>query len=227
MQLPLNALRMFDAAARHLNLTRAADELCVTQAAVSQHIRNLEERLGKPLFRRLPRGLEQIVQRAHRRCLGHDQHVGERDHVRQRHEVLGPVGQLLVGRVVDGVGARVAHQHRIAVRLRACHLAGTDGAARARLVVHDDGLPQPLAQLERQQPRGNVGGAPGRARHDQGDGPRGPGIGCNGCRGAQPGGSGQREAFEHGVSSPRVCWARALLSEDSSEWHRPGESSRH
>ena len=57
MQLPLNALRMFDAAARHLNRTRAADELCVTQAAVSQHIRNLEERLGKPLFRRLPRGL--------------------------------------------------------------------------------------------------------------------------------------------------------------------------
>ena len=57
MQLPLNALRMFDAAARHLNLTRAADELCVTQAAVSQHIRNLEERLGTPLFRRLPRGL--------------------------------------------------------------------------------------------------------------------------------------------------------------------------
>lgn len=57
MQLPLNALRMFDAAARHLNFTRAADELCVTQAAVSQHIRKLEERLGKPLFRRLPRGL--------------------------------------------------------------------------------------------------------------------------------------------------------------------------
>ncbi|MEQ6433997.1 LysR family transcriptional regulator [Comamonas sp. w2-DMI] len=57
MQLPLNALRMFDAAARHLNLTRAAQELHVTQAAVSQHIRNLEERLGKPLFRRLPRGL--------------------------------------------------------------------------------------------------------------------------------------------------------------------------
>ena len=57
MQLPLNALRMFDAAARHLSLTRAAQELHVTQAAVSQHIRNLDERLGKPLFRRLPRGL--------------------------------------------------------------------------------------------------------------------------------------------------------------------------
>jgi len=57
MHLPLNALRAFEASARHLNLTRAAAELHVTQTAVSQHIRNLEERLGKPLFRRLPRGL--------------------------------------------------------------------------------------------------------------------------------------------------------------------------
>lgn len=57
MHLPLNALRAFEAAARHLNLTRAAEELHVTQTAVSQHIRNLEERVGKPLFRRLPRGL--------------------------------------------------------------------------------------------------------------------------------------------------------------------------
>ncbi len=57
MHLPLNALRAFEASARHLNLTRAAAELHVTQTAVSQHIRNLEVRLGKPLFRRLPRGL--------------------------------------------------------------------------------------------------------------------------------------------------------------------------
>ncbi|CAM3599132.1 LysR family transcriptional regulator [Paracidovorax anthurii] len=57
MHLPLNALRAFEVSARHLNLTRAAEELHVTQTAVSQHIRNLEERLGKPLFRRLPRGL--------------------------------------------------------------------------------------------------------------------------------------------------------------------------
>ena len=57
MHLPLNALRAFEASARHLNLTRAAQELHVTQTAVSQHIRNLEDRLGKPLFRRLPRGL--------------------------------------------------------------------------------------------------------------------------------------------------------------------------
>lgn len=57
MHLPLNALRAFEASARHLNFTRAAEELNVTQTAVSQHIRKLEDRLGKPLFRRLPRGL--------------------------------------------------------------------------------------------------------------------------------------------------------------------------
>lgn len=56
-QLPLNALRAFEAAARHLNLTRAAIELCVTQAALSHQIRGLEERLGVTLFRRVPRGL--------------------------------------------------------------------------------------------------------------------------------------------------------------------------
>ncbi len=56
-RLPLNALRAFEVAARHLNVTRAALELCVTQAAVSHHIKLLEEQLGVPLFRRLPRGL--------------------------------------------------------------------------------------------------------------------------------------------------------------------------
>ncbi|HEY4370364.1 MAG TPA: LysR family transcriptional regulator [Burkholderiales bacterium] len=55
--LPLNALRAFEAAARHLSFTRAADELVVTQAAVSQQVRGLEETLGVALFRRVPRGL--------------------------------------------------------------------------------------------------------------------------------------------------------------------------
>ncbi len=55
--LPLNALRAFEAAARHLSITRAAMELCVSQAAVSHQIKGLEARLGAPLFRRLPRGL--------------------------------------------------------------------------------------------------------------------------------------------------------------------------
>ncbi|ATE65552.1 LysR family transcriptional regulator [Rhizorhabdus dicambivorans] len=56
-QLPLNALRAFEAAARHLNFTRAAIELCVSQGAVSHQVAQLERRLGAPLFRRLPRGL--------------------------------------------------------------------------------------------------------------------------------------------------------------------------
>ncbi|RJY08083.1 LysR family transcriptional regulator [Aurantiacibacter aquimixticola] len=56
--LPLNALRVFDAAARHLSFTRAADELAVTPAAVGQQIRALEDVLGVVLFRRTSRGLE-------------------------------------------------------------------------------------------------------------------------------------------------------------------------
>jgi LysR family transcriptional regulator of beta-lactamase len=57
MQLPLNAMRAFEASARHLSFTRAALELHVTQNAVSAQVKNLEARLGVPLFRRLPRGL--------------------------------------------------------------------------------------------------------------------------------------------------------------------------
>jgi LysR family transcriptional regulator, regulator of gene expression of beta-lactamase len=55
--LPLNALRAFEASARHLSFTKAGIELCVTQAAISHQVKGLEGRLGVPLFRRLPRGL--------------------------------------------------------------------------------------------------------------------------------------------------------------------------
>jgi LysR family transcriptional regulator of beta-lactamase len=55
--LPLNALRAFEAAARHSSFTNAAIELCVTPAALSHQVKRLEERIGLPLFRRLPRGL--------------------------------------------------------------------------------------------------------------------------------------------------------------------------
>ena len=54
---PLNSLRAFEAAARHASFARAADELAVTPAAISQQIRLLEAELGVTLFRRLPRGL--------------------------------------------------------------------------------------------------------------------------------------------------------------------------
>ncbi|QDO97462.1 transcriptional regulator GcvA [Ferrovibrio terrae] len=54
----LNALRAFVAAGRHLSFTRAADELHVTQGAVSRLVKQLEEDLGVSLFSRGPRGLE-------------------------------------------------------------------------------------------------------------------------------------------------------------------------
>jgi LysR family transcriptional regulator of beta-lactamase len=55
--LPLNALHAFEASARHLSFTNAGLELRVSQAAVSHHVKTLEDLLGVKLFRRLPRGL--------------------------------------------------------------------------------------------------------------------------------------------------------------------------
>jgi len=55
---PLTALRVFEAAARHLSLKKAAEELNVTPAAVSHQIQQLESHLGVRLFRRLHRGIE-------------------------------------------------------------------------------------------------------------------------------------------------------------------------
>lgn len=54
---PLNALRAFEVSARHLNFRAAADEIGVTQGAVAQQVRHLEDVLGVALFERLPRGL--------------------------------------------------------------------------------------------------------------------------------------------------------------------------
>ncbi len=55
---PLAAVKVFEAAARHKSFTRAAEELGMTQAAVSYQIKILEERIGSPLFLRHARGVE-------------------------------------------------------------------------------------------------------------------------------------------------------------------------
>ncbi|MCQ8186243.1 transcriptional regulator GcvA [Parvularcula maris] len=55
---PLNALRAFEAAGRHLSFSKAADELAVTPGAISQQMRILENWLGTPLFTRDPKGLQ-------------------------------------------------------------------------------------------------------------------------------------------------------------------------
>lgn len=56
-RLSLDLLKGFEAAARHLSFTRAAQELSLTQSAVSREIKTLEEQLGQPLFARVNRGL--------------------------------------------------------------------------------------------------------------------------------------------------------------------------
>ena len=55
---PLTSLRAFEAAGRHLSFTKAAEELTVTQAAISHQVKALEEHLDVALFLRLPRQLE-------------------------------------------------------------------------------------------------------------------------------------------------------------------------
>ncbi|KNC11775.1 LysR family transcriptional regulator [Pantoea sp. BIGb0393] len=62
--LPLNAIHAFLVTARHLNLTRAASELCITQGAVSRKIATLENWLGFALFTRHARGLHLTEQGA-------------------------------------------------------------------------------------------------------------------------------------------------------------------
>jgi LysR family glycine cleavage system transcriptional activator len=56
--MPLKTLRAFDAVARHGSFRAAADELCVSQSAISQQIQSLEKALGVPLFRRMTRRTE-------------------------------------------------------------------------------------------------------------------------------------------------------------------------
>ena len=65
---PLNAIRAFEAAARHMSITLAADELNVTPGAVSRQIKSLEETLGLQLLKRGHRQIaltRQEIGRAH------------------------------------------------------------------------------------------------------------------------------------------------------------------
>ena len=78
----LNALRAFEAAARHLSFTKAAEELNVTPAAISHQIKALEEWLGLPLFRR--RNREVILTEA-----GQIYYPGLREGL-DRHKAINP-----------------------------------------------------------------------------------------------------------------------------------------
>ncbi|OBU86127.1 LysR family transcriptional regulator [Chromobacterium subtsugae] len=70
----LKLLLGFEAAARHGNFSRAADELCLSQSAISHQVQQLEAQLGQPLFRRVGRGVEltvagEVLQQSVRRAL--------------------------------------------------------------------------------------------------------------------------------------------------------------
>ncbi|GIT53393.1 MAG: hypothetical protein Ct9H300mP16_05530 [Pseudomonadota bacterium] len=84
---PLNALRAFEAAGRHLSFTRAANELHVTPAAISHQIKALESDLGAKLFRRMNRSLQ--LTEAGQACLpglreGFDSIAGAVERIRAR-----------------------------------------------------------------------------------------------------------------------------------------------
>ena len=125
MHLPLNALRAFDSAARHLNLTRAAHELHVTQTAVSQHIRKLEDQLGTPLFKRLPRGLAltdegQALWPVVADCFGRlERALGQLQSERPREVLtLGVVGTFAVGWLLPRLADFEARHPHIDLRLQ-------------------------------------------------------------------------------------------------------------
>lgn len=85
---PLNGLRAFEAAARLLSFTRAAAELSVTQSAISHQIRGLEDRLGVPLFKRMPHALV----------------------LSETGEALLPIVADAFDRLADGIAAVVEHE---------------------------------------------------------------------------------------------------------------------
>ena len=62
---PLNALRAFEAAARHESFSRAAEEMSVSHSAISRHVRGLEARLGVQLFRDAARGVALTAEGSH------------------------------------------------------------------------------------------------------------------------------------------------------------------
>jgi LysR family transcriptional regulator of beta-lactamase len=120
----LNTLRAFEAAARHLNFTRAADELCVTQAAVSHQVKALEDQLGRALFRRTARGLVLTDEGAAlmptvAEAFGRLTRALEAIRVGGPHEVLtvGVVGTFAVGILMERIADFRALHPRIDLRL--------------------------------------------------------------------------------------------------------------
>lgn len=139
---PLNSLRSFEAAARHGSFTRAAGELHVTQAAVSQQVRQLEEYLGSPLFERQPRGIA-LTERGRRYFLRVSASLEEISRATEsaslRHEqtlVVTTMGSFASGWLLPRLPRFHQRHPRIVVRLEMTgtlvdlHLSDVDAAIR-------------------------------------------------------------------------------------------------
>lgn len=123
-RLPMNALRSFEAAARHLSFTKAGLELRVTQAAVSQQVRILEDELGVKLFRRLSRGLAlteegEALQPAISDAFGRINQVLDRFENGRLREALtiGAVGTFASGWLLQRLGSFTRKHPHIDVRV--------------------------------------------------------------------------------------------------------------
>lgn len=90
----LRVLMTFECAARHGNFTKAADELALTQSAVSRQIRELEEQIGKPLFERLPGRV--VPNRAGRELLPEVQRLLRMAESTMRHAAAGAAGETVL-----------------------------------------------------------------------------------------------------------------------------------
>ena len=120
---PLNALKAFEAAARHESFTRAAEELCVTQGAVSHQVKALEAEIGTPLFERHSRGM--TLTGAGRRLLPYAQRMAALSHeaVLAARDDGEPKGPLAIGSMETTAAVRLPslladfHRRFPAVRL--------------------------------------------------------------------------------------------------------------
>lgn len=125
---PLNALRAFEASARHLSFKRAADELSVTAGAVSQQVKSLEARMGVKLFRRLSRGL--VLTAAGENYLPS---ISAAFHAIS--EATAKVAPALKGRQLRfGISPKLSKQRLPAIQ----KLMRDDGVKLARIVLTDD-----------------------------------------------------------------------------------------
>ena len=122
MHLTLRQLAVFESVARHLNYTRAADEMYLSQPAVSMQIRQLEDAVGLPLFERLGRKIH--MTEAGRELYYYAQVIGRQ--LKEAEEVLGALKGLNKGRLAVSVASTANY---FATRLLAAFKKEFEGVA--------------------------------------------------------------------------------------------------